>query len=100
MGSHRKRKPRHRHLFTGEDVKLAKALYDALVTSRGKTVTEVAVELGMSRPCFSNVVNGNSSLSVELALKIEKKFGHQARALLIQQLDEQLSAAKKKTAAK
>ena len=74
---------------------LAQKLYDALVTSRGKTVTEVAAELGMSRPCFSNVINGNASLSVELALKIEKKFGHQARAMLIQQLDEQITAARK-----
>jgi len=50
----------------------------------------------MSRPSFSNVINGSASLSVELALRIEKKFGFQARALLIQQLDEQLSAARKR----
>jgi plasmid maintenance system antidote protein VapI len=74
---------------------LATTLYEVLVTARGKTVTEVAGELNMSRPCFSNVINGNASLSVELALKIEKKFGFQARALLIQQLDEQLRAARK-----
>ena len=81
-------------------MKLAATLYDALVTSRGKTVTEVAAELGMSRPSFSNVINGNASLSIELALKIQTKFGHQARGMLIQQLDEQLSEPKKKTAAK
>lgn len=74
---------------------LADTLYEVLVTARGKTVTEVAGELNMSRPCFSNVINGNASLSVELALKIEKKFGFQARALLIRQLDEQLHAARK-----
>lgn len=73
---------------------LADMLYKKLVTSRGKTVTEVAREMGMSRPCFSNVINGNASLSVELALKIEKQFGFKARALLIQQLDEQISAAR------
>jgi plasmid maintenance system antidote protein VapI len=75
---------------------LADMLYEMLVTSRDKTVTEVAREMGMARPSFSNVINGNASLSVDLALKIEKKFGFQARALLIQQLDEQISAARKR----
>ena len=95
MGPYRARLASHRHLFAGEDVKLAKMLYEVLVTSRDKTVTDVAAELDMSRPCFSNVVNGNASLSVELALKIERKFGFKARELLIQQLDEQLRAARK-----
>jgi antitoxin HigA-1 len=72
---------------------VASTLRAKLVTARGKTVTEVASELEMSRPCFSNVVNGNASLSVELALKIERKFGLQARKMLIQQLDEQIAAA-------
>jgi addiction module HigA family antidote len=75
---------------------LADMLYEMLVTSRDKTVTEAAREMGMSRPNFSKVINGNASLSVELALRIEKKFGFQARALLIQQLDEQISAARKR----
>lgn len=77
-------------------MKLATTLYEVLVTARGKTVTEVADELKMSRPSFSNVINGSASLSVELALRIEKKFGFQARTLLIQQLDEQISAARKR----
>jgi plasmid maintenance system antidote protein VapI len=73
---------------------VAEKLKAALVTQREKTVTEVAGELEMSRPCFSNVVNGNASLSVELALKIERTFGLDARKLLIQQLDEQIAASK------
>ena len=73
---------------------VASILYEKLVTSRDKTVTEVAKELKMSRPCFSNVVNGNASLSVELALKIERTFGLDARKLLIRQLDEQIAASK------
>lgn len=77
-------------------MKVANLLYDMLVTSRGKTVTEVARELDMSRPCFSNVINGNSELSIDLALKIEQKFGFKARPLLIQQLDEQLIKARKR----
>jgi antitoxin HigA-1 len=73
---------------------LASTLKQKLVTARDKTVTEVAEELEMSRPCFSNVVNGNASLSVELALRIEAKFGLQARKMLIEQLDEQIAAAR------
>jgi addiction module HigA family antidote len=73
---------------------VAETLKAELVTKRNKTVTEVASELEMSRPCFSNVVNGNAGLSVELALRIERTFGLDARKMLIRQLDEQIAAVR------
>jgi|EndMetStandDraft_5_1072996.scaffolds.fasta_scaffold402021_1 antitoxin HigA-1 len=73
---------------------LASTLKQKLVTARDKTVTEVARELEMSRPCFSNVVNGNAALSIELALRIEREFGLDARKLLVEQLDEDIAEAR------
>lgn len=75
-------------------MKVAEELRAKLVTQRAKTVTRVASELQISRPAFSNVVNGNADLSVELALTIQHTFGLDARRLLVAQLDEKLSAAK------
>lgn len=69
---------------------VASRLRSVLVVERGKTVTDVARELDMSRPAFSNVINGNVQLSIALALKIETMFGLEARKLLIAQLDENL----------
>jgi addiction module HigA family antidote len=70
---------------------VAEKLKAALVTN--ETVTEVAHKLGMSRPALSNVVNGNAALSVELALKLEKRFGMNATRLLYAQLKEQIAKA-------
>jgi plasmid maintenance system antidote protein VapI len=74
---------------------LADFLKNTLVTKRGKTVTEVARELDLSRPSFSHVINGHADLSIALAVKIQKRFGIPARGLLMEQLDEKLSALKK-----
>jgi plasmid maintenance system antidote protein VapI len=60
------------------------------IERRGLSVTEAAVLLNISRPAFSNVVNGNASLSIELAFRLEREFRMRARALLIQQLNEQI----------
>jgi antitoxin HigA-1 len=73
---------------------VAALLKKRLITQPGKTVTQVADEIGMSRPAFSNVINGNAALSIELALKLEEQFGLDARRLLIRQLDQDIAAAK------
>lgn len=70
---------------------VAENLKAALITKTGRTVTEIANQLEMSRPAFSNVLNGNASLSIELALKLETTFGLNARQLLIAQLDKQIA---------
>jgi len=74
---------------------VANRLKGALVVSRKKTVTDVARELRISRPCFSNVINGHADLSIDLAVRIERIFGINARTLLIQQLDEKLAGHKR-----
>lgn len=71
-------------------MRFAERLKNALVIHRMKTVTEVAAEIGMSRPAFSNVINGQADLSIDLALRIQKLFNIDARQMLIDQLDEKL----------
>jgi antitoxin HigA-1 len=48
----------------------------------GLTVSDAAVHLGITRPPFSNVLNGKAALSPELAIRIEKAFGVSAKTLL------------------
>lgn len=72
-------------------MKVAQKLKSALVAKPGRSVTDLAGHLGISRPALSNVLNGNADLSMELALKIETAFGLKARKLLRAQLDERLA---------
>ena len=46
------------------------------------TVTEAAKKLGVGRPALSNLLNGNSSLSPDMAVKMEKSFGAGRQNLL------------------
>jgi antitoxin HigA-1 len=48
----------------------------------GLTVSDAAAHLGITRPPFSNVLNGKAALSPELAIRIEKAFGVSAKTLL------------------
>ena len=41
----------------------------------GMSVTEAAKRLGVGRPALSNLLNGNSSLSPNMAVRLEKSFG-------------------------
>src|SRR4051812_34032031 len=73
---------------------VASSLKQLLVRARGKTVGEVAKEVGMSRPAFSNVINGNARLTIALALRIEEAHGIDADRLMRWQLDEELKEAR------
>jgi addiction module HigA family antidote len=68
----------------------------AVIEQNGLTVTDAAERLEITRPSLSNVVNGNAALSIELALRVEREFGLDARKLLIAQLDEVIADAKGK----
>lgn len=76
-----------------QTLRFADRLKLALVIHRRKTVTEAARELNMSRPHFSNVINGHDDLSIKLALRIQKLLNIDARQMLIDQLDEKLREA-------
>lgn len=54
----------------------------ANVIPKNVNVTAAAKALGVGRPALSNLLNGKSALSPEMAAKIEKTFGANAKNLL------------------
>ena len=46
------------------------------------SVTEAAKRLGVGRPALSNLLNGNASLSAEMAVRLERAFGADREKLL------------------
>ena len=52
------------------------------VLPAGMSVTEAAKRLGVGRPALSNLLNGNASLSPEMAVRLERAFGSDRQALL------------------
>jgi addiction module HigA family antidote len=61
-------------------------LRDEVLQPLGLSVTAAAAALGVARPTLSNVLNAGSSLSPEMAIRIEKAFGPKADHLLRVQL--------------
>lgn len=57
------------------------------------TITKAAELLGIGRPALSNLLNGNASLSADMAMRLERAFGAEASKLLEMQAkyDEQLA---------
>jgi antitoxin HigA-1 len=63
----------------------------AEIARRGLTVTGAAKILQIGRQGLSYVVNSNAGLSIELAVKLQKHFGMNAKKLLLMQLNEELA---------
>ena len=61
----------------------------------GLTVTDGAQALGVSRQALNNLVNGKSSISPEMAVRLAKAFGSSAETWLRMQLAYDLAAALK-----
>ena len=59
----------------------------AHVIPAGVPVKEAAKRLGVGRPALSNLLNGNSSLSSEMAVRLERAFGADGNELLERQRD-------------
>ena len=62
----------------------------------GLTITETAEGLGVSRKTLSELVNGHSGISPEMALRLSKAFGGSPESWLTQQMQYDLQQAKKK----
>ncbi len=62
------------------------------------TVTEAAKVLGVTRPALSAFLNGRSSLSPEMALRIEKAFGLKMDTLLRMQAAFDVAAVRENAA--
>jgi addiction module HigA family antidote len=47
-----------------------------LIDGTGLTVTQAALRLGVARMTLSRLLNGNSSISAEMAVRLSKFFGN------------------------
>lgn len=61
----------------------------------GLTVTAAAKGLGVSRKAFSELLNGHSGISPEMAIRLSKAFGGSAESWLRQQLQYDLWRAQR-----
>ena len=66
------------------------------VLPKGMSVTEAAGLLGVGRPALSNLLNGRASLSPEMAARLERTFGANARELIDMQAAYDAARAKAK----
>jgi len=62
----------------------------------GLTVTAAATGLGVARKTLSEILNGRSGISSEMALRLAKAFGSNAEMWLGLQMDYELAQAQKK----
>jgi len=62
----------------------------------GRSVTEVAKHLGVTRPALSRVLNGRAGISADMALRISEAFNTDADFWLRLQVQRDLWVASKK----
>ncbi|MHA1572310.1 MAG: HigA family addiction module antitoxin [Alphaproteobacteria bacterium] len=62
----------------------------------GLSVTKAAEGLGVSRKALSELLNGRSGISPEMAIRLSKGFGGSAESWLTQQMQYDLAQAQKK----
>lgn len=69
---------------------------EEVLEALGLTVTEAAKVLGVARPTLSNLLNENTALTADMALRIEKVFGPKMDHLMRMQLAYDLAQARKR----
>jgi antitoxin HigA-1 len=67
---------------------------------QGRSVTEVARHLGVTRPALSRVLNGKAGVSADMALRLSEAFQTDADLWLRLQAQRDLWVASKKRRAK
>ena len=72
---------------------------EEVLKALGLSVTDAAKVLAVARPTLSNLLNENSSLTAEMALRIEKAFGPRMDHLMRMQLAYDLAQARKREGA-
>ena len=66
----------------------------------GRSVTQVAAHLGITRPALSRILNGKAGISAEMALRISEAFDTDPNFWLRLQAQRDLWVASKKRRAK
>jgi antitoxin HigA-1 len=67
-----------------------------IIQPAGLSVTAAAVALHVSRPALSSLLNGNSNLSGDMALRIEKAFGVKMDTLMRMQASFDIAETRKR----
>jgi len=67
---------------------------------QGRSVTEVARHLGVTRPALSRILNGKAGISADMALRLSEAFNTEADLWLRLQAQRDLWIASKKRRAK
>ncbi len=62
----------------------------------GLSVTDAAKGLGVSRKALSELLNGHSGISAEMAIRLSKAFGGSAESWLTQQMQYDLARTERK----
>ena len=65
------------------------------IAALGLSVTAAAAALGVTRQALSNLINGSSGISPEMALRLESGFGGTAEHWLRMQIAYDLAQARK-----
>ena len=65
-----------------------------IVEPAGLTVSALATRLRVTRQAASNLLNGNSGVSAEMAIRFEKAFGVRADTLMRMQAAHELAQAR------
>lgn len=69
-------------------------LKEEIVKPHGLTVTALAERLHVTRPALSNLLNGHSALSADMAIRFEKAFGISADTMMRMQTAYDLAKAR------
>lgn len=71
-------------------------LREEIIEPHKLTVTEAAAALGVTRVALSNLLNGKTSLTPEMALRFEKAFGTSMESLVNMQVSFDIAQTRKK----
>jgi addiction module HigA family antidote len=69
-------------------------LMSEIVEPSGRSITDLAAEMSISRQALSTVLNGHSRISAEMALRFEKQFKISADILMRMQTSYDLAQAR------
>jgi antitoxin HigA-1 len=69
-------------------------LMSEIVATSGRSITDVAADMGVSRQALSTVLNGHASLSADMALRFERQFKIGADTLMRMQTSYDLAQAR------
>ena len=69
-------------------------LMSEIVEPSGRSITELAAEMGVSRQALSTVLNGHANLSADMALRFERQFKIGADTLMRMQTSYDLAQAR------